>query len=118
MMTTQAPVKSTEIRCAFCRGSGKDPFGVFSQLSTCCICGGSGTNRVQEPYVQCAFCRGTGVYPHSRLTCTACGGVGVSPVEAPHRKCPDCLGTGTDPRSDTGFYCLTCHGAGTIKESE
>ena len=117
-MTIQTPVALIEIRCAFCRGSGKDPFGVFSHLSTCCICGGSGTGRVEEPYVQCAYCRGTGAHPHSRLTCTASGGAGVSPVEAPHRQCPDCSGIGVDLDSEPGLYCLTCHGAGTIKGSE
>jgi len=116
-MTTQAPVMLTEIQCAFCRGKGKDPFGVFSRLSTCCVCGGRGINRVEEPYLQCAFCQGAGVYPRSRLTCTACGGVGVIPVETPNRQCPYCLGTGADPHSETGFYCLTCHGAGVVAES-
>ena len=31
-------------------------------------------------------------------------------------RCPDCLGTGTDLHSETGFYCLTCHGAGTFND--
>lgn len=102
------------IRCAFCRGGGRDPFGIMSYLSTCCICGGVGRNRVTEPHVHCAFCQGTGVYPLSRLTCTACGGVGVRPVEAPHQPCPQCRGTGVGLGSDAGFYCLGCHGAGVV----
>ena len=116
-MTTQTAVALIEIQCAFCRGKGKDPFGVFSSLSTCCICGGSGVVSVGSPYVPCAFCQGTGVYPRSRLTCTACGGVGVIPIETPNRQCPHCLGTGADPHSETGFYCLTCHGAGVVRDS-
>lgn len=115
-MTTQAPARATEIKCAFCRGKRRDPFGVFSHLSTCCICGGRGTNRVVEPYVQCAFCRGTGVYPRSRLTCTACGGLGVHPVAERTKMCPNCLGFGVEPSSEPGFYCLVCHGAGVIPE--
>jgi DnaJ-class molecular chaperone len=109
---------AVSIKCGFCQGRGLDPFSIMSHLSTCCICGGMGRNQVKQPYVQCAFCHGTGVYPLSRLTCTACGGIGVSPVEAPHQQCPHCLGTGTDPHSETGFYCLICHGAGAIKADE
>jgi DnaJ-class molecular chaperone len=88
---------------------------VFSQLSTCCICGGRGTNRVREPYVQCAFCGGSGAYPLSRLTCTACSGVGVHSVADQTMACPNCLGDGVEPTSGTGFYCLTCHGAGVVE---
>jgi len=79
-MATQPPVALSQITCAFCQGKGKDPFGVFSKLSTCCICGGRGVNQVKQPHVKCAFCRGSGVYPQSRLTCTACRGIGVHPV--------------------------------------
>lgn len=106
------------IQCAFCRGKGVDPFGIFSHLSTCCICGGRGANKVKEPYVQCAFCRGTGVYPRSRLTCTACGAVGVHPVAEQTTTCPNCLGPGVEPTSGAGFYCLTCHGTGVVNRSE
>ena len=116
-MTTQAHTL-TEIQCAFCRGKGKDPFEVFSHLSTCCICGGRGANRVEEPYVQCAFCGGRGVYPHSRLTCTACGGLGVHHVADRTKTCPNCLGSGVEPASrQSGFYCLVCHGAGAVEDT-
>lgn len=102
------------IRCAFCHGKGKDPFGILSYLSTCCVCGGMGTHQVREPHVPCAFCQSSGVYPRSRLTCTACRGLGVRPVEAPRQPCPQCRGTGGDLGSETGFYCLGCHGAGVV----
>ena len=102
------------VSCAFCHGRGRDPFGIMSHLSTCCICGGVGRNRVREPHVPCAYCQGRGVYPHSRLTCTACGGRGVRSVTAPTAPCPHCHGTGRDLRSETGFYCLVCHGAGVL----
>ena len=114
-MTTQTAATFTEITCAFCGGKGKDPFGVFSSLSECCVCGGMGANPVEEPYVQCAFCKGTGVYPRSRLTCTACGGLGVHVVTERTKTCPNCLGHGAEPASESGFYCLVCHGAGIVE---
>ena len=104
------------ILCAFCGGTGRDPFGIISALSTCCVCGGTGTVSVETPYGRCAFCHGSGVYPRSRQTCTACGGVGVAPVPEPNKTCPYCLGTGADPDSEAGFYCLTCHGTGITGE--
>jgi DnaJ-class molecular chaperone len=88
----------------------------MSPLSTCCVCGGNGKVSVQTPYRGCAFCNGAGIYPHSRLTCTACDGVGVSPVPEPKKTCPRCLGTGTHPHGEAGFYCLTCHGTGVVRE--
>ena len=116
---SRAEVRETQqvsVRCAFCRGTGRDPFGIMSALSSCCVCGGTGTISIKAPYIRCAFCQGTGVYPHSRQTCTACGGVGVSPVQEPSKRCAYCLGTGADPKSEAGFYCLTCHGAGVVEE--
>jgi len=109
-------VKTESVTCRFCRGKGKDPFGIMSRLSACCVCGGKGSVSVRTPYVRCAFCEGTGVYPGTRQTCTACGGVGVIPVKEPNRTCPHCGGTGVDPGSGAGFYCLTCHGAGVVVE--
>lgn len=106
----------TFVQCAFCGGTGRDPFGIMSALSTCCVCDGTGKVSIKTPYVRCAFCHGAGVYPRSRQTCTACGGVGVSPVQEPNKTCPYCLGTGMDPDSEAGFYCLTCHGTGVAGE--
>ena len=111
-------IGEVSIRCAFCHGGGRDPFGIISHLSTCCVCGGRGTHQVKQPYVQCAFCQGTGVYPRSRLTCTACRGLGVHPVASQTVACPHCLGDGVDFGSEAGFYCLGCHGAGAIKAGE
>ena len=116
MVTAEAPVTLTEVECAFCQGKGRDPFGIMSALSTCCVCGGTGTVAIKTPYVRCAFCHGTGVYPHSHQTCTACGGVGMIPVKEPYKTCPHCLGTGVDPHSEAGFYCLTCRGVGVVEE--
>ena len=109
-------LETVSVTCGFCGGTGRDPFGIMSPLSTCCVCGGTGTVSVETPYVRCAFCHGTGVYPHSRQTCTACSGVGVTPVPEPNKTCPHCLGTGADPHSEAGFYCLICHGTGIIEE--
>ena len=117
MAETQAIVmQRTPVRCAFCRGTGRDPFGIMSALSTCCVCGGTGSVSIETPYVRCAFCQGSGVYPQSRQTCTACGGAGVIPVHEPNEICPQCLGTGVDLQSEAGFYCLTCRGTGAVEE--
>lgn len=114
----RGPMMLAEVQCAFCRGKGKDPFDVMYEGSTCCICGGRGTNRVKEPNARCAFCGASGVYPRSRLTCTACGGVGVDPVAGQTEPCPNCLGNGVEPTSGAGLYCLTCHGAGVVLQSK
>lgn len=111
-------VETESVICGFCEGKGKDPFGIMSDLSTCCVCGGTGRVSVRTPYVPCAFCGGTGVYPGTRLTCTACGGVGIIPVKEPYKTCPHCGGTGVDPDSEAGFYCLVCHGAGVVEDGE
>jgi len=104
------------VLCAFCGGTGRDPFGIMSALSTCCVCGGTGSVSIKTPYIRCAFCHDTGVYPRSRQTCTACGGAGVIPVHEPNETCPRCLGTGADPQSGAGLYCLSCHGTGVVEE--
>jgi len=103
--------KCVEVKCAFCRGTGKDPFGVLSILSTCSACGGKGTARVKEPYVTCLACAGTGVQSSSRVRCLGCGGTGVIHVEEPTETCPVCKGTGFD---GLHLYCLRCHGAGVV----
>jgi len=74
------------VQCAYCRGKGKDPFGVPYPKSNCCVCGGKGTVRVQEPYIVCAFCQGTSMHPHRRLICTVCKGKGVVTVRRPPRE--------------------------------
>ncbi len=106
------------VPCAFCEGSGKDPFGILSCLSSCPACGGKGTIRVRSPYVSCAFCQGTGVHPGTRLTCSLCGGTGVRHVRGPTKVCPNCLGTGVEPRPEKmGLSCFTCRGKGVVEES-
>lgn len=67
-----------EIKCAFCKGAGKDPFGL-SKLSDCPICHGKGTVEVTKPYEKCKACDGRGVYIRSHLYCWPCRGKGVVP---------------------------------------
>jgi len=111
-------VDLAEVKCAFCQGEGKDPFGVPSKLSSCGVCGGSGVVEVEAPYHECAFCSATGIHPNSRLTCTACEGTGVIPVKEPTETCPICGGEGMDPRGDLQLYCTTCGGAGVVTKEE
>jgi len=40
------------IKCAFCKGTGKDPFDLLSKLSTCQVCGGKGKVEVKEPMIK------------------------------------------------------------------
>ncbi len=111
-MKNELGVTMEHVRCAFCRGKGKDPFGIMSSLSTCCVCGGKGTVQVQAPYVGCAHCQGSGAI--KTLTCTVCRGAGVIPAPAgPTRVCPECQGTGDDT-SASAMCCLTCRGRGWV----
>ena len=72
-----------KITCAFCKGTGKDPFNLLSELATCQVCLGAGKVEIDEPAIKCAFCKGTGVYPcSSRVTCTVCNGKGMVPGKA------------------------------------
>ena len=104
--------RTTQMPCAFCHGTGKDPFGILSSLSTCCVCLGKGTVAVEASHEWCAHCGGTGAV--KRLTCTVCGGRGVLPVlKGPTEVCPECGGTGDDP-SASAMACLECRGRGKI----
>ena len=124
---TRAKAKpmSGTVKCAFCRGTRRDPFGALSVLSNCQACGGGGEIHAKEPVVACAFCKGTGVQPNTtdRLHCLACGGTGVIPVMKNAAKCPACEGTrhqlmrtirGKRPIRQR---CLTCNGQGLISKA-
>jgi len=104
-----------EIKCAFCKGKGIDPFDLLSSISTCSVCGGKGKVNVEEPYVKCAFCHGTGIYPHTRLNCTICMGKGVVTFRGTRTICPECKGTGQE--HSTSLPCLRCGGIGVIRKS-
>jgi DnaJ-class molecular chaperone len=102
-----------EVTCSFCGGHGKDPFGIMSWLSTCCVCGGRGVVRVAAPARRCAHCRGTGAV--KTFTCTVCRGTGFVPlIPGPLRQCPECRGTGADAAS--GLACLICRGRGWVPQ--
>jgi DnaJ-class molecular chaperone len=100
-----------QVPCAFCGGQGKDPFGIMSWLSTCCVCGGRGVVQVRAPFRRCAYCRGTGAI--KTFTCTVCRGTGyVTLVPGPLLTCPECRGQGEDASS--ALACLACRGRGWV----
>ena len=102
----------TTVKCAFCRGTGKDPYGILSKLGNCPVCGGHKTVEVQAPFVACLYCKGTGRQRHTRLTCSACRGKGVIPMAGPTTKCTQCGGAGREPEAD--LPCSLCKGTGLI----
>lgn len=104
--------RMTQITCAFCGGSGRDPFGVMSWLSKCCVCGGKGVAEIEAPYRSCPHCNGSGAV--KTLTCTTCGGKGnVTLPSGSIATCPLCKGSGDDG-SCPAMACIRCHGKGFI----
>ncbi len=104
------------VECAFCKGTGKDPFNLLSPLAKCQVCVGRGVVAVTEAAIKCAFCKGTGVYPGRRLTCTTCGGKGRAAVFEPFDICRKCNGLGAS--SNEGLPCVDCGGTGVAKAVE
>lgn len=104
-----------EVKCAFCKGTGKDPFGLLSPLSKCQVCGGSGKVKTEGPVVKCKFCGGSGVQPYTtdKLHCEACGGKGVVTKISPSKECPTCRGTGLY-LAEYRQPCLICKGQGVV----
>jgi DnaJ-class molecular chaperone len=102
----------SEITCSFCRGTGKDPFGIMSWQSVCAVCGGKGVIDVPKPYRACPHCDGTGAV--KTFTCTSCKGKGYVPVpSSPIVNCPECRGSGDDA-SNSSLDCLKCRGKGFV----
>lgn len=98
------------IKCAFCKGKGKDPFGVPSKNSSCQVCNERGENLVKEPNQKCPTCKGTGVFFQHRLPCAVCKGKGFVTIVHQHKVCKDDeihygleVGTGLPP---TNCYTL------------
>jgi len=111
------PRERIEVTCAFCQGTGKDPFGIMSSMANCQVCGGTGVRTLYQPTATCAFCGGTGVHPHSRLTCTTCGGVGTVQIPDDAVTCPCCGGTGREADyeyPDSPLSCRCCGGKGVV----
>jgi len=111
-------MKTKTVMCAFCRGKGKDPFDLLSELATCQVCGGTGKVEVEESAIKCVFCKATGVYPrNSRVTCTVCAGKGMVAIpKGTTEQCPKCKGTGT--AKDSGLPCLGCKGKGVVSKGK
>lgn len=101
------------IECAFCKGTGKDPFKLLSPLALCQVCIGRGVVMVLATAIECAFCKGTGVYPGKRLTCITCGGKGRSAVSELFEICRKCNGLGASLKED--LPCVDCGGTGVMK---
>lgn len=100
------------LTCAFCKGEGVDPYGVPSDVSVCCVCGGKGHVWVAAPHIVCAHCGGSGSI--KTLTCTTCGGKGAVPAwPGDSAVCQYCRGTGDD-LSNSGLACLHCRGSGYV----
>ncbi|MDP3047083.1 MAG: hypothetical protein Q8O07_06350, partial [Chloroflexota bacterium] len=105
------------VTCAFCHGTGKDPFDIMSPLATCQVCGGKGQRTLHPPTAPCAFCQGTGVHPGTRMTCTTCLGVGTVEMPLNAVPCSCCGGSGraADYRwPDSPLSCGCCRGKGVV----
>jgi len=112
---SQVTSATARITCAFCKGSGKDPFDLLSELAICQVCGGRGKVEVKKPAIKCAFCKGSGVYHDTRVTCTVCNGKGVvTAPQSPTEWCPKCEGTGAT--IDSAMPCLKCKGKGLVSK--
>ena len=98
-----------EVLCAFCEGTGKNPFG----YAKCQVCGGRRKLKVKTPYYRCAYCGGTG--RHGQASCAVCSGRGVVTFAEPAQVCPACSGYGKDINSPLRLSCPVCGGKGIIK---
>ena len=79
----EPPGNVASVRCAFCKGSGRDPAFVFKTPSRCVACGGRGKILISQPYATCPACYGEGRQPGTVGTvryCWPCRGKGVVPV--------------------------------------
>jgi len=105
----------TTIQCAFCSGTGRDPYEILSRLANCPVCKGHKTVPVETPTVVCAYCRGTGRQRHTRLACSGCKGKGAITLAGPTSPCPQCGGKGREPEAD--LACALCKGAGLLAKN-
>jgi DnaJ-class molecular chaperone len=104
------------ITCAFCKGTGKDPFNLLSELALCQVCIGTGRVHIEDPPVECAFCKGTGVHPHTRISCTVCEGKGsVTHNKSSSEQCPKCKGKGH--KVSENLPCSNCGGKGFVRKT-
>jgi DnaJ-class molecular chaperone len=110
--STKRAAKALSAKCAFCGGTGRDPFELLSKLSRCPVCKGHKMLDAKSPTVPCAYCRGTGRQRHARMTCSGCGGAGAFALTGPTVECPQCAGSGREPEAD--LPCSLCKGAGLV----
>ncbi len=102
-----------KITCAFCKGEGKDPFGIMSPTAICSVCHGLKEHYILKPYSTCAYCKGTGIEQGTRNPCLSCHGRGqVSHHEGKLSICPTCRGSGMT--HGTELTCRECNGSGVI----
>ena len=106
---------TAEVVCAFCKGTGTDPYGILSWKSTCYVCNGKGTVTVMVPHVPCRYCGGGG--SHKTFSCPVCRGAGVVPlIPGPTKRCPGCEGRAYEISS--GLPCLKCRGRGVVPNED
>lgn len=99
------------ISCAFCNGTGKDPFNLLSSLSQCQVCKGTGWVEIQEPFKKCVYCSGSGENNlGARVPCIVCGGKGNNHCRS-SAKCSQCKGTG---KGSDRLPCTSCAGKGYV----
>lgn len=97
------------LKCAYCSGTGRDPFDLLSFKAYCLSCNGTGIIEVEEPFKECVFCKGTGKNPlGARVHCIVCGGIGINHYKS-DKHCNQCNGTG---KSVDGLPCTRCKGKG------
>ena len=106
--TTVEEGEWVQVMCAFCRGTGKNPFSA----AKCPACGGRRRVRVKTPYYRCGFCQGSGA--SSTMTCTVCKGTGAVTAEGEGEVCPACAGRGRDMGSPLRLSCPVCGGEGIV----
>ncbi len=63
------------IKCAFCKGTGENPY--FRQI--CPVCKGKGDNQLTGKHMTCTDCHGSGHKSGTTLTCYNCAGLGIVP---------------------------------------
>lgn len=70
------------IKCAFCKGTGKNPLNLLPKFAICQVCMGKGEVEVKDPAIKCVYCKGTGVLPYNdRISCNVCSGKGMIAVK-------------------------------------
>jgi len=92
------------IKCAYCKGTGKD---FYYPSEGCRVCSKTGQVEVEEPAVTCAYCSGTGKNPLGvRSPCPVCRGKGSNTWNS-DTVCTRCKGAG---KSSDGYPCTLCKG--------